>query len=193
MGVITQFSEGSGSPLMGVGVEETYRLNDRLSLFGSAAYQVSTSEGMGVSTTGMEVAAGSNGFFDIDFITAHGCVYMIEMNFRQSGNAYALKNNKTSLQDCWALAMTSQNHTPIFHVKVGECLMSEMGELPFIKHRLISIGEWMQDVKQTKHFAIFYKYDVVASLRIYSICIGSMLVRNIKSVLLEETIAFRES
>ena len=67
MGVITQFSEGSGSPLMGVGVEETYRLNDRLSLFGSAAYQVSTSEGMGYSTTGMEVAAGSNGFFDIDF------------------------------------------------------------------------------------------------------------------------------
>jgi hypothetical protein len=67
MGVITQFSEGSGSPLMGVGVEETYRLNDRLSLFGSAAYQVSTSEGLGVSGTGMEVAAGSNGFFDIDF------------------------------------------------------------------------------------------------------------------------------
>ena len=67
MGIITQFVESSGSPLMGVGVEETFRLNDRLSLFGSVAYQVSTSEGMGVSTTGMEVAAGSNGFFDIDF------------------------------------------------------------------------------------------------------------------------------
>ena len=67
MGVITQFVEGSGSPLMGVGVEETYKLTDRLSLYGSVAYQVSTSEGMGVSTTGMEVAAGSNGFFDIDF------------------------------------------------------------------------------------------------------------------------------
>lgn len=67
MGIITQFVESSGSPLMGVGLEETYRLNDRLSLFGSAAYQVSTSEGMGVSTTGMEVAAGNNGFFDIDF------------------------------------------------------------------------------------------------------------------------------
>lgn len=67
MGVITQFVEGSGSPLMGVGLEETYKLTDRLSLFGSMAYQVSTSEGMGVSTTGMEVAAGSNGFFDIDF------------------------------------------------------------------------------------------------------------------------------
>lgn len=66
-GVMTQFVEGSGSPLMGVGLEETYRLNDRLSLFGSVGYQVSTSEGLGVSTTGMEVAAGTNGFFDIDF------------------------------------------------------------------------------------------------------------------------------
>ena len=66
-GIITQFVEGSGSPLMGVGVEETYRLDDKWSLFGSLGYQVTTSEGMGVSTTGMDVSAGSNGFFDIDF------------------------------------------------------------------------------------------------------------------------------
>lgn len=66
-GIITQFVTGSGSPLMGVGLQETYRINDRLSLFGSAGYQVSTSEGLGYSTTGMEVAAGSNGYFDIDF------------------------------------------------------------------------------------------------------------------------------
>lgn len=67
MGIITQFVEGSGSPLGGLGLEETYRLNDRWSLFGALGYQVTTSEGMGVSTTGMEVAAGTNGFFDIDF------------------------------------------------------------------------------------------------------------------------------
>ena len=66
-GIITQFVEGSGSPLGGIGLEETYRLNDRLSLFGALGYQVTTSEGMGVSTTGMDVAAGTNGFFDIDF------------------------------------------------------------------------------------------------------------------------------
>ena len=66
-GLITQFVEGSKSPLMGAGLEETYRLNEKWSLFGSLGYQVTTSEGMGVSTTGMDVAAGSNGFFDIDF------------------------------------------------------------------------------------------------------------------------------
>ena len=67
MGIITQFAEGSGSPVGGAGLEETYQLNERLSLFGAAGYQVTTSEGMGVSTTGMDVAAGTNGFFDIDF------------------------------------------------------------------------------------------------------------------------------
>ena len=66
-GLITQFVESSGSPLMGFGLEQTYRLSDNLSLFGALAYQVSTSEGMGYSTTGMNVSSGSNGFFDIDF------------------------------------------------------------------------------------------------------------------------------
>ena len=66
-GIISQFVDGSASPVGGMGLEETYRLNDRWSLFGAFGYQVTTSEGMGVSTTGMEVAAGSNGFFNIDF------------------------------------------------------------------------------------------------------------------------------
>ena len=66
-GLITQFVESSGSPLMGFGLEQTYRLSDNLSLFGAMAYQVSTSEGMGYSSTGMDASSGSNGFFDIDF------------------------------------------------------------------------------------------------------------------------------
>lgn len=66
-GLISQFVESSASPLMGVGLEETYRLNNRVCLFGALGYQVSTSEGMGYGQTGMEVSSGSNGFFDIDF------------------------------------------------------------------------------------------------------------------------------
>ena len=66
-GIITQFVERSASPLGGAGIEETYRLNDKWSLFGAAGYQVSTSEGMGYGHTGMDVAAGTNGYFNIDF------------------------------------------------------------------------------------------------------------------------------
>lgn len=64
-GLIQQLAIDSASPLMGIGIEESYRLNDRLSLFGSLGYQVTTSESSG-GLTGMQVATGSNGFFDID-------------------------------------------------------------------------------------------------------------------------------
>ena len=51
--------------MVGVGVGTTYRLNERLSLYTDMAYQVMTSEFYGgLSTTGMIVSAGSNGFFD---------------------------------------------------------------------------------------------------------------------------------
>lgn len=74
-GIISQFEIGSSSPVGGAGIEETYRLSDRLSLFGSLAYQVTTSESSGGST-GLQVPAGTNGFFDIDF----GVVYDLGQN-----------------------------------------------------------------------------------------------------------------
>lgn len=64
-GLISQFESNSASPLGGAGIEQTYRLNDRLSLYADVAYQVTTSESSG-GLTGMEVSTGSNGFFDID-------------------------------------------------------------------------------------------------------------------------------
>jgi len=67
IGINYNFGVTKGSLLAGIGVLNTYRLSDRWSLFGALGYQVSTSEGMGFSTTGMEVSAGSNGYFDIDF------------------------------------------------------------------------------------------------------------------------------
>ena len=55
----------SGSPLVGLGTEHTFRLNDRLKLFADVAYQVTTSEFLGEkSETG--VNGGSNGWFDIN-------------------------------------------------------------------------------------------------------------------------------
>lgn len=58
---------GSSSPMVGVGVGGSYRLNDKLSLYAESAYQLITSEFTGgVSGTGMDVAAGSNGFLDFN-------------------------------------------------------------------------------------------------------------------------------
>lgn len=64
-GFLSNLAIKSSSPMVGVGVGTTYRLNERLSLYTDMAYQVMTSEFYGgLSTTGMTVSAGSNGFFD---------------------------------------------------------------------------------------------------------------------------------
>ena len=64
-GLISQFYADSASPLLGVGLEQTYRMNDKLSLFTDLGYQVTTSESSG-GHTGMNVSMGTNGFFNID-------------------------------------------------------------------------------------------------------------------------------
>lgn len=64
-GLISQFYSNSASPLLGVGLEQTYRLNDKLSLFADLGYQVTTSESSG-GFTGLKAGTGNNGFFDID-------------------------------------------------------------------------------------------------------------------------------
>lgn len=63
-GIISHLEIGSGSPLVGAGIENSYRLNKRLSLFADVAYQVTTGES---SISGTGATSGSNGFFDIDF------------------------------------------------------------------------------------------------------------------------------
>lgn len=63
-GVIRTFAESSDSPLLGLGIENTYRLNDRVSLYADVDYQVTTSDAM-YGKTGMEVNTGVNGFFGI--------------------------------------------------------------------------------------------------------------------------------
>ena len=66
-GIANNRATDSASPLVGCGIENTFRLSDKLSLYADFAYQVTTSEFFGgESTTGMSVSSGSNGFFDIN-------------------------------------------------------------------------------------------------------------------------------
>ena len=66
-GFISNLGIGSSSPVVGVGIGSTYRLNKRLSLYADIAYQLLTSEFFdGLSTTGMGVSKGSNGFFNFN-------------------------------------------------------------------------------------------------------------------------------
>lgn len=64
-GLIRNFGIGSASPLLGAGIENTYKLTDCLGLYADFGYQVTTSESS-VGLTGMSVGEGSNGFFNLE-------------------------------------------------------------------------------------------------------------------------------
>ena len=63
-GLDSNFDLGDVSPLLGLGIENTYKLNDRLSLYADVAYQVTTGSFMGKYNTG--ASANSNGWFDLN-------------------------------------------------------------------------------------------------------------------------------
>lgn len=63
-GLDSNFDLGDMSPLVGLGIENTYKLNDRLSLYADVAYQVTTGSFMGKHHTG--TSSNSNGWFDFN-------------------------------------------------------------------------------------------------------------------------------
>ena len=65
-GIIYNFGVSKGSPLIGIGIGNTYRLNDRYCLYLDVAYNGLSSGFVGVEkSTG--IGSNFNGFFDIDF------------------------------------------------------------------------------------------------------------------------------
>lgn len=61
-------SENKECPLLGVGVEQTYKINNRFKVFGELAYQVTTSGFLDKKFyTGDEAGLSHNGWFDINF------------------------------------------------------------------------------------------------------------------------------
>ena len=65
-GLDSNLEGGTGSPLAGLGTEQTFKLNDRMKLYVDVAYQVTSSEFMNGNSTNSETGSGSNGWFDIN-------------------------------------------------------------------------------------------------------------------------------
>ena len=65
-GLNSNFEGHTGSPMIGFGTEQTFRLNERLTLFSDFTYQVTSSEFMMAKSTVRENSSGSNGWFDIN-------------------------------------------------------------------------------------------------------------------------------
>ena len=66
VGLDSNLEQSSGSPLVGVGTEHTFKLNKRMRLFADLAYQFTSSEFRGESEEINSKHSGSNGWFDLN-------------------------------------------------------------------------------------------------------------------------------
>jgi hypothetical protein len=65
-GIVYNFGVKKGSPLIGAGIGNTFRINERYSVYLDAAYQMVSSGFTGVEAdTGTGTGSNSNGYFDI--------------------------------------------------------------------------------------------------------------------------------
>lgn len=65
-GLDSNFEGGTGSPLAGLGTEQTFRLNNKMKMYVDIAYQVTSSEFMNGKSTDSTTGSGSNGWFDLN-------------------------------------------------------------------------------------------------------------------------------
>ncbi len=65
-GLDSNLEISSGSPLVGIGTEQTFKLNNRIKLFADVAYQFTSSEFVNGNTDHKSTGSNSNGWFDIN-------------------------------------------------------------------------------------------------------------------------------
>ena len=65
-GLDSNLEISSGSPLVGIGTEQTFKLNNRLKLFVDVAYQFTSTEFVNGNTEHQNTGSNSNGWFDLN-------------------------------------------------------------------------------------------------------------------------------
>ena len=114
-------------------------------------------------------AAGYSGHYDIDYLCSGGTVYLNEINFRQSGNGYALVSDKMNAPVSWACGMLGVPSACCSEqsVELGSRFMAELIDMIYIKRRQMTIRQWIRDIRAASSFAIYDSHDKKATKRYY--------------------------
>ena len=122
--------------------------------------------------------AGYNGFYDIEYLIQGDEVYMNELNFRHSGLGYVFANDDVNLPYYWACSVLGKPYS--VKVTAAKYFMAELVDMVFVKRRVISIGQWLKDVKTVSYFAVYNKHDRRGSIQLISQSFVGRLIRMIK-------------
>lgn len=129
---------------------------------------------------------GYSGHYDIEYLVCGNTVYLNEINFRQSGNGYALVNRYVNAPFLWACGILGDSgfQIPGKCVDVGSRFMAELYDKMYLKkhpdREALSIHEWIQDIRKSDAFAVFDRKDLRATIRIYFDAVSELIVRMLK-------------
>ncbi len=137
-GLNSNFEGHTGSPMCGLGIEQTFKLNERLKLFADFAYQVTSSEFMMSKSTVRENSSGSNGWFDLNVGVQYELGQLVGWN----------KPGEKSFHDS-CLRVRDGHNWPRFIVNTGASVIVSFGAKTILKK---AIKEERPDHSDNKSF-----------------------------------------
>ena len=111
-------------------------------------------------------AEGYRGMFDVELFVCENGVYLNEINFRHSGNGYALLRNgvPAPLYYCLDVVGHALPENSKWFVEEATYHMDELSDLSHVYKGRISPIEWLKCVCKTRAFAKFWIGDLRGSL-----------------------------
>ena len=107
---------------------------------------------------------GYNGLFDIELFYVNGEIYINEINFRNSGNTWAIVKRGVNAPAAWVAEALEMEFKTLSRAKVSGSFMNETSDLHYVVDRKINIFVWLKDLMRVKAFNKFWIKDIRGSL-----------------------------
>lgn len=109
---------------------------------------------------------GYNGLFDIEMFAVGDLLYLNEINFRNSGNGWAIVNCGINAPVIWIKDRLGEriNCSQKHYIDDNSFFMNETADLRNVMKKRVNIFRWGIDLFRTKSFNKFWKKDIKGSL-----------------------------
>lgn len=107
---------------------------------------------------------GYNGLFDIELFYLNGEVYINEINFRNSGNTWAIVKKGMNAPMAWVADAFGIGFKTAEAIDSKGAFMNETSDLHYLIDRKIGIVHWLRDLLQVRAFNKFWIKDLAGSL-----------------------------
>lgn len=109
---------------------------------------------------------GYNGLFDIEIFVAGDSLYLNEINFRNSGNAWASVNCGINAPVIWIKDQQQEsiNCSQRHYIENNSFFMNETADFRNVMKKKLNIFRWVMDLLRTKSFNKFWEKDIKGSL-----------------------------